>query len=133
MACCSGKTDHPCRASDLYISPLFKKSRKWAEAQPDSQWFILSAKHGLGGYQAVLEPYDDTLVGKSKKDKMLWSFEVWKRLRPLIPRGGEVVWLAGKEYSRYLGVVLQKDGVQQSDLLQNLSIGRRLQLLNTLI
>lgn len=44
-------------ASELYISPLFRSARAYAE-QSGAPWFILSAEHGVLGGEVIVEPYD---------------------------------------------------------------------------
>lgn len=132
VACCSGKLQYPSAAKDLYISPLFKKSRAWAEKQ-GCPWYILSALHGLVDPEAQLRPYDDALTTKGVREKQAWAYKAWKSLDGMVSPGDEVVMLAGTDYTRYLRVALERKGVTVTDPLQGLSIGRRLQLLNSLI
>ena len=46
ISCVSRKPKRACAAGDLYVSDLFRKARRYAEASGCS-WFILSAEHGL--------------------------------------------------------------------------------------
>ena len=46
VACVKEKLAAPAAARDLYVSPLFKKEREYAE-RAGLPWFILSAEHGL--------------------------------------------------------------------------------------
>lgn len=41
--------------------------------QTCSQWWILSALHGLVHIDDVLESYDSTLIGTSRAEKRAWS------------------------------------------------------------
>jgi hypothetical protein len=59
------KLHTPTPAQDLYTSAVFVGRRAWVEQSCD-RWFILSAKHGLVDPEQVLEPYDESLVGKPR-------------------------------------------------------------------
>lgn len=103
VACCGEKTAESAMAQDLYVSPLFRKSRAWAEAHCDL-WFILSAKHGLLEPRQVIEPYDLTLAHLGGADYLAWARRVNRalhlRFAPLISRGLRpyVFALAGRLY-----------------------------------
>jgi hypothetical protein len=76
VAC--GKEKQPARAvaRDLYISPLFRKSRTWAEANC-SRWFVLSARYGLVALSEEIDPYDETLNSMTKEQKAKWAQRVY--------------------------------------------------------
>src|SRR5262249_46090097 len=57
VACCDAKVLIPCQARNLYISPLFRAAREFAERSYPA-WLILSAKHGVLEPTATVEPYD---------------------------------------------------------------------------
>jgi hypothetical protein len=62
VACSRLKADRPLPARELYVSPLFRAARAYAERRYGSEcWLILSAKHGLVDPETVLAPYDVTL------------------------------------------------------------------------
>ena len=67
IACCSKKQNIRCKAKDMYISPLFKYSYKYASQLKPDYIFILSAKYGLINVDDIIEPYNETLNKKSKK------------------------------------------------------------------
>ena len=46
MACVKSKGTRPAAAKDLYISPLFRNERAYAE-RAGVPWFILPGEHGL--------------------------------------------------------------------------------------
>lgn len=48
VGCVATKLDRPAPAKDLYVSPLFARRRRYAEAIGDL-WVIFSAKHGIVG------------------------------------------------------------------------------------
>ena len=47
ISCVSKKLDHSAKARDMYISPLFKLSLKYAQKLNPDKIFILSAKYHL--------------------------------------------------------------------------------------
>jgi hypothetical protein len=55
--------------------------------QSCDRWFILSAKHGLVDPEQVLEPYDESLVGKPSSALERWATVV---LQQLTDRLGDV-------------------------------------------
>lgn len=66
-------------ARDLYQSPLFQGRRRYVE-QSCTEWWILSALHGLVGPDEVLEPYDVTLNGASVRVRRRWSDQVLNQI-----------------------------------------------------
>lgn len=57
LGCVKSKRSSPARAKDLYVSPLFAKRRRYAEAT-GRPWFIFSAEHGIIDPEVVIAPYD---------------------------------------------------------------------------
>lgn len=94
VACVAGKLDHPAEARELYRSDWFTKARAYVEAI-GAPWAILSAKHGLLDPAQVIAPYDETLVGKTRAERLAWGEPI---ARELAARGGPVVMLAGRQY-----------------------------------
>ncbi len=72
IACSSGKLDRPAPARDLYTSDLFRKSVAYVESI-GAPWLILSALHGVVAPKTVLAPYDVTLLGMAKRDRLFWG------------------------------------------------------------
>jgi hypothetical protein len=79
VGCVKGKLPHAARARDLYVSPLFIGRRRYVERSCDS-WYILSAKHGLVHPDALLDPYDQTLVGASVAERRRWGEMVLRQV-----------------------------------------------------
>ncbi len=119
-----------CAAADLYTSPLFKKSRLYAESYCD-EWKILSAKHGLVDPGMLLQPYSETLNNASEKQKQEWAASVYKKLHPLVSANTEVIFLAGKNYRKYLIPMLQDADAAIHIPMEDLSLGNQLAWLNT--
>ena len=72
VGCVKKKTDRPAPAPDLYISPLFKTQRSYAE-ETSAPRFVLSAEHGLVASTTVLEPYDLRLSKASRDYRRAWG------------------------------------------------------------
>ncbi len=97
VACVAGKHATAMPAADLYRSDWFAKARAYVEAQ-EVPWQILSARHGLIDPATVIDPYDDTLIGKPEWERLAWGDKVMGQLLRLLPRGGAVTLLAGRMY-----------------------------------
>jgi len=98
VACCSKKMSWAAPARDIYLSPLFRKSRRYAEQHGDG-WFILSAKHGLLHPADIIEPYDETLNHKGVGARRNWTTMVAGQLHP--HRERQLVVLAGGLYCEW--------------------------------
>ncbi len=99
IACCKQKLNHAAPARDLYISPLFKKSRAWIETRVDA-WAILSARHCLVLPDQVLEPYDQQLTDLSLVNRDRWGEEVQRQILDEWDEDAIFMILAGEEYKR---------------------------------
>lgn len=130
VACVKSKERVPSAASDLYTSPLFIKSKQYAEYHCDS-WKILSAKHGLVDTESILSPYNETLNNANETHKKLWAESVFSDLRPILSAKTEVILLAGINYRKYLVPMLQEIGISVRIPMENLSLGNQLKWLNS--
>jgi hypothetical protein len=64
IACSRTKADRPSLARELYVSPLFRAARAYAERRHGpGQWLILSARYGLVDPDKVLAPHCLTTWG----------------------------------------------------------------------
>lgn len=127
VGCVKTKTPFAAPAKDLYVSPLFRGRRSYVEWTCD-RWFILSAKHGLVSPDQVVEPYEETLVGKSVSEKRVWAESVMTNLENTIEIDGTIFEIhAGAEY-RNFGLVsgLRQRGAAVEVPTAHLSQGRQL-------
>jgi hypothetical protein len=124
VACCGSKVAVPSKASDLYTSSLFAKSRTYAEMH--GAWFILSAKYGLLATDKVVEPYDLTLVKMRAQSRMKWGEMVKRQMQGAGIFGSQFVALAGNDYVKPLVAL----GVSIEQPMRGLGIGQQLQWLN---
>ncbi len=103
IACCSKKLNVRSKAKDMYISSLFKYSYKYASQLKPNYIFILSAKYGLLNPNDEIDPYNETLNNKSKKEIMLWADVVIKELSKHVNLNEDkLIFLAGNNYRQYL-------------------------------
>lgn len=128
VGCGKAKTSTPQPAKDLYIGPLFRAARAYAEQQCDD-WVILSAKYGVVLPDEVIEPYEQRLSSMRLRDQEDWARKAEQQLRYRY-RGLQVqfVGLAGEEY---LGWLL--DGRTVIQPLRGLGIGTRIKFLRDAI
>ena len=82
VGCVKSKRSVPSPAADLYVSTLFEGRRRFVERTCD-RWFILSAKHGLLEPDAIVEPYDESLVGAPNADRRRWAQRVLAQIDSL--------------------------------------------------
>ncbi|HMO10872.1 MAG TPA: hypothetical protein PKB06_05080, partial [Actinotalea sp.] len=127
VGCAKQKRATAAPAQDLYTSPLFRKSRAYAEST-GVPWFVLSAKHGLVGPEAVLEPYDVTLSRTSRDYRREWARRVLRRLDEACGSldGRSIEIHAGAAYTGSLRPLLESRGAVVTEPLQGLRQGQRL-------
>lgn len=126
ISCVSLKQKKESEASDLYISPLFKKSKEYATERLD-KFFILSAKHGLLKPTDKIFPYDMSLNTMSKKERIEWAENVYSRFKDVVTLDDEIVFLAGENYREFLEKKIVENGNKTTCPLFKMSIGEQLQ------
>ena len=107
VSCVKRKQCRPAPAKELYLSDLFKKSRKLVE-ESKCPWFILSAKHGLLHPDKVICRYDETLNQMPKKEREAWAERVKAQMADNLPDAETVVILAGERYCEFLMEYLEE-------------------------
>jgi len=125
VGCVAGKLDRPAAARDLYTSPLFVKSRAFAERF--DAWAILSARHGLVMPSQVIEPYDETLTKMKAEQRRAWWVMVGRQLREKWPEAWAMPTFTCLAGSLYLGGMT---GLRYRDPMRRHGIGERLRWLN---
>jgi hypothetical protein len=120
VACCGQKLGRAAPAGELYTSPLFRKAA--AYARTFAGWYILSAKYGLVRPDALIEPYDCTLMNMSVADRLAWGRRVADQMAREGIAGASFVALAGAKYTE----PLVQAGVSLETPLKGLGIGRQL-------
>lgn len=125
VSCVSKKLDRPAPAAELYMSPWFKKARRYAELTSD-RWFILSAKYGLVEPDRVIEPYEQTLNKMGGYERIDWASGVYFSMQQAVSGlEGKVVFLAGLHYRVYLARWLEGRFAVETPLA-GLGIGQQL-------
>jgi len=127
VACVKAKLGVPAAARDLYISPLFKRERAFAERR-GVPWFILSAEHGLVAPDEWLAPYERYLPDTPSHYRAVWGQWVVERLHLLAgPLAGRVVEVhAGAAYVDAIAEPLAVKGASLVEPLRGLTLGERL-------
>ena len=126
ISCTKKKSNIRCVAKNMYLpSNLFKKAWGYAKKHYDKT-FILSAKHGLLEPNSIIEPYNETLNNKSKKERLLWSTRIFKSLNEFIEIEDEIYFHAGLKYREFLEPLLLKMGIKCFSPLEGLGIGQQL-------
>ncbi|UCD20807.1 MAG: hypothetical protein JSW08_03475 [archaeon] len=103
LSCVSTKLKYRAKTKDLYISPYFKFSLRYARKLSPDKIFILSAKHGLLNLDDEIEPYNLTLNKMLLKKRKEWANKVLNQLRKVVDfQKDEVIFLTGKRYRELL-------------------------------
>lgn len=129
ISCCGPKLDRAAAVRDIYTSPLFKKSVRWAEAH-GMPWAVLSALHGLVWPDDVIDPYDLSLKQLSAQERHSWALEVSEAFGAT-STGEHVHILAGAAYTKPLRPLLEAAGWQVCEPLAGMQIGQRLSYLKS--
>ena len=129
IACSAKKLGKPAKAKNLYISPLFQLSWRYANRLKPDKVYILSAKHGLIKPDVIIRPYNVALNTMTTSLRKNWAGKVNKQMEQerINFVQDQVVFLAGKNYYQYLAPLFAK--VQLP--LSRLGIGRQLKYLKT--
>ena len=130
VSCVGAKQTTPAPAQDLYQSDWFTKARAYAEAIA-TQWFILSAKHGLVRPDEVIEPYEQTLNTMGIADRRHWARRVQGQMDEHMPDADRIVVLAGERYREFLMDYLRRRAATVDVPMAGLRIGEQLSWLGT--
>jgi len=127
VTCVKEKLDTPAAAKDLYVSPLFRKERAYAERR-GVPWFILSAEHGLVAPDEWLAPYDRYLPDTPAAYRAVWGRWVVERLELLAGHlADRVVEVhASAAYVAALAEHLDRKGATLTTPIDGLTLGERL-------
>lgn len=123
VSCGGKKLGHAAPARELYCSPLFRLSLRWAERQGTT--YVVSAQHRLVRLDDVIEPYDLRLAQLSRPARVAWGWAILETLRGLHPQLRELVLLAGAEYVTWLWPPVNWDW-KVTEPLRGMGIGPRL-------
>lgn len=127
ISCVSKKLNKKSKASDLYISTLFRLNWAYANNLRPDAIFILSAKHGLVLPHKKIEPYDVTLNNMSSREIKDWADRVLCQLvKHANLKRDHFIFLAGNNYRKYL----IPDMTSYEVPMEGLPIGKQLQYLS---
>lgn len=121
VACCGPKLKGVHRASEIYTSELFLKSRKWAKREGDA-WAILSAKHGVVNPKEEIRDYNVTLNEMAISERRKWGEMVRTQLGQW--KFERIVILAGNRYCEWIS---EEWNVERP--MEGMGIGQQLQFL----
>lgn len=104
ISCVKSKQKTKAKAKDMYISPLFRYSLKYAlSLTSKNKVYILSAKYGLLRLDEVISPYELTLNTMSEREKKEWAYKVYLQMRKNeLDFNEDTIFLTGKNYRKYL-------------------------------
>jgi len=114
VGCVKKKSARGGPARDVYVSPLWRYRREYAE-RIAAPWFILCAKHGLLAPDTRIEPYDLALADLSAAERRAWSKDVLNQFTEVTGDLAEktIEVHAGKLYIDYgLGQGLRQAGAK---------------------
>lgn len=123
LACVATKLPHAAPARELYNSPLFKSSLRYAESLHPDDIVILSAKHYVVPLNKILKPYNKTLLNMPQDEVREWAVQVLKILADKYDLDNDkFIILAGDKYRKYITPEL----AHWSAPLKGLRIGQQL-------
>ena len=103
LSCVATKLPKAAPAKELYNSPLFKGSLKYAESLNPDDIVILSAKHYVLPLDKVIKPYEKTLLNMPKEEIQEWAVQVLKILADKYDlEKDHFIILAGDKYRKYI-------------------------------
>ena len=104
ISCVKSKRKTKAKARDMYTSPLFCYSLKYAlSLTSENKVYILSAKYGLLKLDEVISPYELTLNTMSESEKKRWAYKVYLQIKKHeLNFDEDTVFLTGKNYRKYL-------------------------------
>ena len=128
VSCVGLKRATSAAAKDLYQSDWFIKARSYVEGF-GSDWFILSAKHGLVQPDDLIAPYEQTLNTMGVSARRDWARLVERQMDEHMPDAARIVVLAGQRYREFLMDYLRRRAEAVQVPMEGLQIGRQLQWL----
>ena len=111
IACSACKKDTHDKAKDMYTSPLFRKSWKYAQKLGYDKIFILSDKYYLLAPEDEIDTYDKSLKNCKSRERKEWAKTVLEKLTLTKSnlKNDKFIILAGKVHYEHL---IGKDGIQ---------------------
>jgi len=127
LGCVSEKNHGPSPAKDLYLSPLFQKRRRYAEAA-GLPWVIFSAEHGIVEPDTVLNWYDVALKDLPPRERRAKGEQAVQQLEQIFGSlTGMTQIHAGASYREALEAPLARRGASLTNRIEGLRFGEQLQ------
>lgn len=126
IACSKKKSQKPCKAKDMYLGDLFKKSYQYGKSL-GGEIYILSAKYGLLNPEDYIDPYNITLNNMTDRERKRWAYKVIKQCEKQgIYFNDKIIFLCGSNYRKYLQIKYRNSICP----LKGMGIGEQLAFLN---
>jgi hypothetical protein len=127
VECVKLKLDTTAPAKELYVSPLWRRRREYAE-RCEGEWMILSAKHGLLDPERRIAPYDVALSDLSANERRRWGRRVISQLEDRLGSldGTTFEIHAGSPYRRAIEAGIVERGGTVTAPLEGLGMGEQL-------
>jgi hypothetical protein len=127
VGCVKLKLDRAAPARELYVSPLWRRRREYAERR-GGEWLILSAKHGLVDPERRIAPYDLALSDLSADERRKWGGRVIGQLEDRLGSltGTTFDIHAGSAYRRAIEPGILERGGTVTAPLEGLGMGEQL-------
>lgn len=126
--CVGTKRSYKCKAKDMYCSSLFKKAFAWLTQNCDKV-YIMSAKHGLLDPEKIIEPYNVSLYGMTRSQRIRWSKNLYLQLRECTDIQHDIFIVeGGVKYTEFIQKAIPHWHIPyERDLCHNFGTGRRMQ------
>jgi len=134
ISCVKSKNEGSHKAGELYCGQLYTGHLKYAKSLgfEENDIYILSAKHGLLSFNDIIEPYEKTLNNMKKSERNKWAKNTLNQIKSKFNiLDTEFTILAGKNYYENLEPFLPNVNLPKE--LKGLPIGKRVQMLNSLV
>ena len=127
LGCVQSKLDEPAPAADLFISPLFKARRAYAQ-RSRRRWFALSSQYGLVRPDDEVAPYDLPMARQPVTERRDWAEQVVLQLTAELGSLKRTTFEihAGSAYVEPLEVLLTELGATVHAPLRGLGLGKSL-------
>ena len=127
LGCVQSKLDEPAPAAELFISPLFRARRAYAE-RSRRRWFVLSSQYGLVRPDEEVAPYDLPMARQPILDRRDWAEQVVTQLTAELGslKRTTVEIHAGAAYVEPLEPLLSELGATVIAPLRGLGLGKSL-------
>jgi hypothetical protein len=126
IGCGKSKRDTRSLVVELYTGPLYTARLALARAmQCGRDPWILSALHGVLRPRATIAPYDVTVSGLTRVERVMWAGGVCEWMATHTAPGDTVLVLAGDDYVKPWGAIVGGTGRLVVQPFRGLGIGEQ--------